>query len=368
MSQRVFLPDPLGSPDSLFAVLGREVEDGRIQSVKISGYKCVGDKLSGAVALAIADDEEIHGVTLAVDTQERARLSHYLSAHPGSWQVLETAGFDSGCLAWISDLPAAEHQDPPQPLTGDLAAMHAGQLMQHFGQTDLTDIRLRSRMLRQLARKGRVPLPTWPDGPGCEFGQTDVELRSYDRCHNGFYALDEMELRHKRFDGGLTQVLNREILVSIDATILLPFDPVHDRVLLLEQFRPGPFLHNDPRPWILEPVAGRIDAGETAEQAAHREAEEEAGLTLKSLEWISTTYPSPGLTNECYHCYLGLCDLPETGGNRGGVADEGEDILTHVMSYHTLMELVDQGAIRAGPLLICALWLARHRERLRAGA
>ena len=48
----------------------------------------------------------------------------------------------------------------------------------------------------------------------------------------------------------------------------------------------------------LEPVAGVIDPGETPEDAARREAAEEARLTLGELLPVAEYYPSPGALAE----------------------------------------------------------------------
>ncbi len=92
--------------------------------------------------------------------------------------------------------------------------------------------------------------------------------------HAGFFALDVVTLRHRRFAGGLSDPLRREVFVSGDAVTVLPYDPIRDRVLLVEQFRAGAYGRGDPRPWQIEAIAGRIDPGETPEAAARREAEE----------------------------------------------------------------------------------------------
>ncbi|MCB2157335.1 MAG: NUDIX domain-containing protein, partial [Rhodobacteraceae bacterium] len=47
---------------------------------------------------------------------------------------------------------------------------------------------------------------------------------------------------------------------------------MRDRVLLIEQFRMGPYARGDAEPWLIEAIAGRVDPGETPEDAARREA------------------------------------------------------------------------------------------------
>ena len=55
---------------------------------------------------------------------------------------------------------------------------------------------------------------------------------------------------------------------------------------------------------LLEVVAGGIDEGETAEEAAHRELREEAGLRAERLELLSFFWMSPGFCTEGMHAYL----------------------------------------------------------------
>ncbi|MGK8235778.1 NUDIX domain-containing protein [Roseovarius sp. MS2] len=186
--------------------------------------------------------------------------------------------------------------------------------------------------------------------------------------HAGFFLGRAYTLRHPRFDGTPSDTLRREVFVATDAALVLPYDRVRDRVLLVEQFRMGPYGRGDPRPWMLEPVAGRIDGGESPEDAAHRECLEEAGLTLRALEKISQHYCTPGYSTEFFHLFLGICDLPDLEQGRGGLATEHEDIRTHVIDFAQAMALVQSGEANNGPLILCLLWLERERARLRASA
>jgi ADP-ribose pyrophosphatase len=69
----------------------------------------------------------------------------------------------------------------------------------------------------------------------------------------------------------------REIFERGHAAVLLPFDPVRDEVVLVEQIRIAAYDTSE-SPWLLEMVAGMIEEGETVEDVARREALEEAGL------------------------------------------------------------------------------------------
>lgn len=183
--------------------------------------------------------------------------------------------------------------------------------------------------------------------------------------HAGFFAVAEVVLSYRRFDGAMSGPLTREIFLAGDAVTVLPYDPVRDRVLLIEQMRMGPHGRGDALPWQLEAIAGRIDPGETPEDCARREAVEEAGLTLGALEKVAEYYPSPGALSEYLYSYVAPCDLPDAAAGVFGAAEEAEDIRGHLMGFEALMALVASGEVANAPLLLTALWLQRERPRLR---
>jgi nudix-type nucleoside diphosphatase (YffH/AdpP family) len=198
-------------------------------------------------------------------------------------------------------------------------------------------------------------------------GPGDVAVSARRTPYAAFFAVEEYDLRHARFAGGLSEPVTRAAFVSADAVTVLPYDPTRDRAMVIEQFRAGPFARGDPQPWSLEAIAGRIDPGETPEDTARREAWEEAGIALGRLIPLARYYPSPGAKAEFIHSYIGLAELPDAAAGLGGVAHEHEDIRAHVVTFHRLMELVETGEAGNAPLILSALALAGRREALRAG-
>ena len=196
----------------------------------------------------------------------------------------------------------------------------------------------------------------------------DVRVAEHRRAYLKFFAVDEMDLQYRRHDGRMSTVLNRAALLVGEASVVMPYDPRLDAVLLVEQFRAPVFMVGDPNPWVWEPVAGLVDAGETPEECARREAMEEAGLTVTRLEPAGKVYSSTGSSSEFLNLYIGICDLSQVPSGGGGLVSEGEDLRSRVLSYDELMAGVDAEAFRDMPLVTTALWLARHRDRLRAEA
>ncbi|WP_341365961.1 gamma-glutamylcyclotransferase [Yoonia sp. BS5-3] len=192
----------------------------------------------------------------------------------------------------------------------------------------------------------------------------DVAIHKLRPPVGNFFRMQSMNVSHSTFQGTRTDPLRREVFVGVDAVILLPYDPVRDKVLLVEQVRMGPVIRRDPNPWMLEAVAGMVDARETPEAAGCREATEEAGVTLQHLEPAGSYYPSPGGTTDYFYTYVGLCDLPMTETYLGGLSDEDEDLRLHPMGFDEAMALTTSGEIATGPLFHLLYWLAWHRDRL----
>tara|TARA_B100001027_G_C16173343_1_gene288023 strand:+ start:97 stop:732 length:636 start_codon:yes stop_codon:yes gene_type:complete len=209
-------------------------------------------------------------------------------------------------------------------------------------------------------------MPENPTSAGSNLGPKIVTSYANRTVYNGFFSVKEYDLSFTKFDGSKSDVVTRSALISFDAVIVLPYDPIHDRVLLVEQFRTGPFARQDEDPWCLEPIAGLIDHGETPEEAGLREAHEEAGLTLSRLELVARSYPSPGISTEFFHQYIGITSLPKTTSLVSGLASEAEDIRSHIFCFSDFLKMIDAGQITVGPAILLGLWLAQHRDKLRA--
>lgn len=194
----------------------------------------------------------------------------------------------------------------------------------------------------------------------------DVTVHARGEGYRGFFELADFRFDHQRFDGTRSPTVQREAFLAFDAALVLPYDPSTDHVLLIEQLRFGPLWRDDPNPWVFEPIAGLVDAGEDPADTARREAEEEAGITLGPLESMVQVYASPGYSTEFFHCFLGVADLSEFIMSTSGLASEHEDIRSHVMPFEDAMALVQSGEINAGPLIMMLYWLAAERGRLRS--
>ncbi|MET1077514.1 MAG: NUDIX domain-containing protein [Pseudomonas sp.] len=194
-------------------------------------------------------------------------------------------------------------------------------------------------------------------------GPKRVDVVERENCFRGFYKLDRLHLRHQLFAGGMGPLISRELFVRHDAVCVLPYDPQRDEVVMIEQFRVGA-MDKCANPWLIELVAGLIDKDEQPEEVAHREAEEEAGLSFSALLPITAYFPSPGGSNEFVHLYLGRCVSSGVGGIHG-LPEEGEDIQVHVWPFARALQAMADGRINNAASIIALQWLALNRDQVR---
>lgn len=193
--------------------------------------------------------------------------------------------------------------------------------------------------------------------------RSDVEVVRRETAFQGYFRVDRYLLRHLRFDGAWSGVMQREIFERGHAAAVLPYDPVRDRVVLIEQFRLGAYAAGR-NPWMYEIVAGIIDAGETAEEVAEREAVEEANCRLLRLERLFDFQTTPGACTETLTLFVGEVDSDPLGGVYG-LAEEHEDIKVHVLPADDALALLRENRVTNATALIALQWFALNRVELR---
>lgn len=191
-----------------------------------------------------------------------------------------------------------------------------------------------------------------------------VEIVDKETPYKGYFRIDRYRLRHRRFDGDWTPEFTREVFERGHAAGVLLYDPAHDAVVLIEQFRIGAYAAGL-EPWLIEVVAGIVEPGEAATEVARREAHEESGCEIQALEPIGSFILSPGGTSETLSLFCGRVESAGAGGLYG-LAEEHEDIRAIVLSTDQALARLEAGEIVNASAVICLQWLAIHRARLRA--
>lgn len=371
----VFLYGTLCHPPLLAEVLGRAAAPRPARATGEAAYWAAGQAFPILVPEAGA---EVAGLLLeTADAGDLDRLDFYeigfglgriMVMPEGGQEPVEALVFRPSDTAgrWLTG--ARWRLEDWVPRWGEGAVDAARHLMARAHLPDRARFAARYPMLMVRSGARARARPGGPTSLRHRAGAQDIAVAALRHPYENYFAVEEYDISWRRFDGGMSAPQTRAAFVSGDAVVVLPYDPHRDRVLVIEQFRAGPYARGDSQPWLIEGVAGRIDGGETPEEAARREAVEEAGLRLERLLPGPNVYASPGMMTEYLYHYIGLADLPDSAARIGGLEEEGEDIRGHVLPFARLMELVESGEADNAPLVLLALWLERRRPAIRAEA
>lgn len=197
-----------------------------------------------------------------------------------------------------------------------------------------------------------------------------VELLEKQDAFSGYFRIDRLRLKFPLYEGGMSREIVREVLERGRVAAVLLVDPDRDNVVLIEQFRPGPYAAGH-HPWLIETVAGVIEEGESAEELARRESMEEADCAITDLFPIMHFFTSPGATTENVTMLCGRVDSTDAGGIHG-LDEEGEDIRVMVLSVDDALALLHEGKIVNAKTIVALQWLAMNygsvKERWPAGS
>jgi nudix-type nucleoside diphosphatase (YffH/AdpP family) len=329
---------------------------------------------TGWPVLVARPGEAAKGLLISVGAQECARLDAYEACfgyHRAAITVM-VEGMPHTATVYRAS-KGESGTDGPWSLTdwardwGKLEELAAEEVMRQLQSAPPEEVGARFWMIAARAQSV-VSAMGWqrPALVGVNPARDAVDLVEQRLPYTKFLTVEELSLSHRRFDGSIAPRQERAVFRVADAVTVLPYDPVRDRILVIEQLRLGPYAHGDGRPWLLEPVAGMIDAGEPPETAARRETEEEAGLSLGALHQVARYYPSPGGLAQVLTSYVGIADLPDDITGIGGHDGEGEDILSHLVPWDLACEMLAAGDMVNAPLVISMQWLQLNRAALRA--
>ena len=195
-----------------------------------------------------------------------------------------------------------------------------------------------------------------------KFTLEDVEILSQKNCYTGFLNIEALRLKHRLFEGGWSEVLQRELVIKDEAVGILLFDSCRDEVGMVRQFRVGA-LDKQASPWMLELVAGMVKVGEGAEQVAIRESREESDCAPTELVKILEYFNSPGTSNEKVTLFCGRVDARSVGGVHG-LTEEHEDIEVTVLPFEEALASVNSGLINKAMSIIALQWLELNKAEL----
>jgi nudix-type nucleoside diphosphatase (YffH/AdpP family) len=187
-------------------------------------------------------------------------------------------------------------------------------------------------------------------------GNPDVVVRDVELLASGWHVLRRTTIERRRPDGSWTTE-QRETYDRGNGATLLLYDVARRTVLLSRQFRFPVYVNGHPDGLLLETAAGLLD-DESPEDAVRREVEEELGVTVGAVEHVFDVWMSPGSVTERLHFYAAPYSPADRTGDRGGLADEGEDIEVVELAFDEALDMIDDGRIADAKTIMLLQWAA----------
>ena len=185
-------------------------------------------------------------------------------------------------------------------------------------------------------------------------GNPDVVVRDVELLASGWHVLRRTTLERRRPDGTWTTE-QRETYDRGNGATLLLYDVERRTVLLSRQFRFPVYVNGHPDGMLLETAAGLLD-DESPEDAVRREVEEELGVTVGAVEHVFDVWMSPGSVTERLHFFAAPYSPADRTGDRGGVAEEGEDIEVVELDLDQALAMIDDGRIADAKTVMLPYW------------
>ncbi|MCL2706745.1 MAG: NUDIX hydrolase [Dehalococcoidia bacterium] len=161
---------------------------------------------------------------------------------------------------------------------------------------------------------------------------------------NKLYTGHNISLRIDKVQLSSGQLTEREVIEHRGAVAIVALG-ADGRILLEKQFRHA--VNKE----LLEIPAGGIDHGETPEDAAKRELQEETGYYPKKLIRLCGFYSAPGFTNEYLHLFLAYELVPSRL-----IADDTEEIEIIWTPLHDAAEMIRKGEIEDAKSIVGLLY------------
>lgn len=181
-----------------------------------------------------------------------------------------------------------------------------------------------------------------------------VEVTDVDLLAAGWHVLRATTFRYRGDDGEWTTLTRETYDRGNGATILL-YDPDRRTVLLTRQFRYPAYVNDHPDGMLIETAAGLLDDDDPI-TAICREAEEETRMRVDEVQHVFDVYMSPGSVTERLHFFAAAYDGAQREGDRGGLAEENEEIEIVEYDIDVALAKIRDGSIQDAKTIMLLQW------------
>ncbi|MDQ0734067.1 NUDIX domain-containing protein [Arthrobacter agilis] len=183
-----------------------------------------------------------------------------------------------------------------------------------------------------------------------------VRILGVEVLASDWHVLRKTTYEYTRLDGSRS-IEHRETYDRGNGATVLLYDLEHRTVLLVRQFRYPAYVNDHADGMLLEAPAGLLDEDDPA-TAIRREAEEETGVTIGSLEHVLTAYMSPGSVTEVLYFYAAPYTDADRSGRGGGLRSDGEDLEVTELRFDDALAGIRRGDIVDAKTIMLLQWAA----------
>ncbi|WP_413739554.1 GDP-mannose pyrophosphatase NudK [Sodalis sp. RH14] len=163
-----------------------------------------------------------------------------------------------------------------------------------------------------------------------------------------WFVLRRFVFELQRKDGTPVRQM-REVYDRGNGAVILLYNRAKNSVVLIRQFRMPTYVNGNATGMLLEACAGLLD-DDSPEECIRREAIEETGYAVRTVEKLFSAYMSPGGVTEILHFFAAEYDDAQRDNSGGGIDDEDIEVLE--LPYPEAMAMVQDGRIQDGKTIM----------------
>lgn len=167
---------------------------------------------------------------------------------------------------------------------------------------------------------------------------------------DNWYRLDKVTYDIQTKDGNWETHTREAYDRGNGATILL-YNRKNGTIILTRQFRLPTYINGNENGLMIEACAGLLDKDDP-ETCIRKEAEEETGYKIKSIEKVFEAYMSPGSVTEILYFFIAEYEEEMKISEGGGLAHEQENIEVLEIPFVEAMQMIKSGEIKDGKTIM----------------
>lgn len=173
---------------------------------------------------------------------------------------------------------------------------------------------------------------------------------------DNWYTLEKLTFEYLMRSGEWV-IQERESYDRGNGAAVLLYNIERKSVILIKQFRAPTYVSGNETGMLIEVCAGLLD-GDQPEICVIKEAEEETGYKINSVQKVMEAYMSPGAVTEIIHLFIAAYTHDMKVSEGGGVANEQEDIEVLEYPFEEALQMINNGEIKDAKTILLLQYLA----------